>query len=139
VHNDQAGWVWFNYSDKGKEKRVSSEEVDLSQIRGDWDFHARYVTNALEQTLKRQAKLWKEIKKASRKKGQVPFDTLLMEEFVEACGQTRALTDDVWLLASTKPAKKKAKKKAAKKKAKKKSKKAAKKVAKKTATKKGSK
>ena len=80
---------------------MSSEEVDLSQIRGDWDFHARYVTNAMEQTLKRQNKLWKELKKASKKKGQVPVDSLLMEDFSEACRQTRALTDDFWLLAET--------------------------------------
>lgn len=107
---------------------MSSEEVDLSQIRGDWDFHARYVTNAMEQTLKRQIKLWKELKKASKKKGQVPVDSLLMEDFSEACRQTRALTDDFWLLAETKPGSKKAKKKT-KKKGKKK--KAAKKAARK--------
>jgi cysteinyl-tRNA synthetase len=111
---------------------VSSEEVDLSQIRGDWDFHARYVTNAMEQTLKRQNKLWKALKKASKKKGQVPVDSLLMEDFSEACRQTRALTDDFWLLAETQGSAKKTKKKA-KKKAKKKTKKNA---AKKTAPKK---
>jgi hypothetical protein len=116
---------------------VSSDKVDLSQIRGDWDFHARYVTNALEQTLARQAKLWKELKKASRKKGQVPFDTLLMEDFCEAARQTRALTDDIWLLAETKPAtRKKAKKKAKKKTKKKAKKKVAKKTKKKAAKKK---
>ena len=99
---------------------MSSDKVDLSQIRGDWDFHSRYVTNAMEQTLKRANKYWRELKKASRKKGQVPVDGLLMEEFIEACMQTRALTDDYLILNECKPtgkkkAKKKTKKKAAKK------------------------
>jgi hypothetical protein len=118
---------------------VSSDKVDLSQIRGDWDFHARYVTNAMEQILKRQAKLWRELKKASKKKDQVPMDSLLMEDFCEAARQTRALTDDIWLLAETKPAaKKKAKKKASKKKvAKKATKKTAKKKSKKKSRKTG--
>lgn len=117
---------------------MSSDKVDLSQIRGDWDFHARYVTNAMEQTLKRQAKLWRELKKASKKKGQVPVDGMLMEEFSEACRQTRALTDDFWLLAETmtSSAKKKSRKKS-KKKAKKKAKKKVSKKAKKKAKKKG--
>jgi len=99
---------------------VSSDKVDLSQIRGDWDFHSRYVTNAMEQTLKRANKYWRELKKASRKKGQVPVDGLLMEEFIEACMQTRALTDDYLILNECKPAgKKKAKKKTKKKSSKK--------------------
>jgi hypothetical protein len=33
------------------------------------------------------------------------MDTELMEEFIEACRQTRALTDDILLLKDTKPAK----------------------------------
>lgn len=105
---------------------MSSDKVDLSQIRGDWDFHSRYVTNAMEQTLKRANKYWRELKKASRKKGQVPVDGLLMEEFIEACMQTRALTDDYQILSECKP---KAKKKAKKKIRKKAKKKAAKKSA----------
>jgi hypothetical protein len=78
---------------------VSGDKVDLSQIRGDWDFHARYVCNAMEQTLKRTNKYWKELKKASKRKGQVPVDGQLMEEFIEACMQTRAITDDFLMLA----------------------------------------
>jgi hypothetical protein len=108
---------------------VSSDKVDLSQIRGDWDFHSRYVTNAMEQTLKRANKYWRELKKASRKKGQVPVDGELMEEFIEACMQTRALTDDYLILNECKPSsRKKATKKAATK-GKKKTKKKAKKKA----------
>lgn len=122
---------------------MSSEEVDLSQIRGDWDFHSRYVTNAMEQTLKRVNKNWAELKKASRKKGQVPVEGELIEEFIEACMQTRSLTDDFSMLAGCQP-KKKARKKATRKSAKKKTakkatKKSAKKVAKKAAKKKTSK
>jgi hypothetical protein len=111
---------------------VSSDKVDLSQIRGDWDFHSRYVTNAMEQTLKRVNKDWKELKKTSKKKGQVPVDGELMEEFIEAIMQARAMTDDYLILNECKPSAKKAGKKKAKKKAKKK-------VAKKAAKKKTSK
>jgi len=116
---------------------VSSDDnvVDLSQIRGDWDFHSRYVTNAMEQTLKRLNKDWRELKKRSRKKGQVPVDDLLMEEFMEACAQTRALCDDFLILAATQGQKVVRKKKAGKKK-KLSRKKAAKKQAKKKAGKK---
>ena len=96
---------------------MSSDKVDLSQIRGDWDFHSRYVTNAMEQTLKRANKYWRELKKASRKKGQVPVDGVLMEEFIEACMQTRALTDDYLTLSECQPAAKKQSKKNTKKKA----------------------
>jgi hypothetical protein len=77
--------------------------VDLGAIRGDWNFHARYVTNALEQTLKRVNKLWRELKANSTADGEVPMDDALMEEFIEACRQTRALTDDVLLLRDNKP------------------------------------
>jgi hypothetical protein len=95
---------------------VSSEKVDLSQIRGDWDFHSRYVTNAMEKTLKRLNKDWRELKKKSRKKAQVPVDGELMDDFMEACAQTRAMCDDFLVLAETQAApKKKAKKKAKKK------------------------
>jgi hypothetical protein len=96
---------------------VSNEKVDLSQIRGDWDFHSRYVTNAMEQTLKRANKYWRELKKGSRKKGQVPVDGVLMEEFIEACMQTRALTDDYLILNECKPTAKKTTRKKTKKKA----------------------
>ncbi len=110
----------------------SEKEVDLSQIRGDWDFHSRYVTNAMEQTLKRLNKTWRELKKQSRKKDQVPVDGLLMEEFMECCAQTRALCDDYYILAATQDMKyvdKSKKKKKAKKKAKKKTAKKARKKA----------
>jgi len=84
----------------------------------------------MEQTLKRANKYWRELKKASKKKGQVPVDGALMDEFIEACMQTRSLTDDYLILAECRPgAKKKGKKKAPKKKSKKKTKKKAKKKA----------
>ena len=94
---------------------MSEPKVDLSQIRGDWDFHARYVTNAMEQTLKRAVKDWRELKKVSRKKGQVPVDGALMEEFIEACMQVRGITDDFGILAECQPKKKPSSKKAKKK------------------------
>jgi hypothetical protein len=82
---------------------VSEPEVDLSQIRGDWDFHSRYVTNAMEKTLRRLNKEWKALKKASRKKGQVPVDGQLMEDFIESVYQARGITDDYHILADCKP------------------------------------
>jgi hypothetical protein len=111
--------------------QVSSDKVDLSQIRGDWDFHSRYVTNAMEQTLKRVNKYWKQLKKAPGKKDQVPVDGELMAEFIEAVMQARAMTDDYLMLAECKPNSK------TKKKAKKKAQKTAKKKAKKKVSKKG--
>lgn len=83
---------------------MSEPVVDLGAIRGDWNFHARYVTNALEQTLKRTTRLWKALKASSPAEGEVPMNDPLMEEFIEACRQTRALTDDVILLQETRPA-----------------------------------
>ena len=83
---------------------MSEHGVDLGAIRGDWDFHACYVTNAMEQTLKHLHKTWRALKKTSPAPGQVPFDGALMEEFLEACRQTRALTDDIALMQETRPA-----------------------------------
>ncbi len=93
---------------------MSEKAVDLGQIRGDWDFHARYVTNAMEQTLKRANKYWRALKSKSPAKGRVPVDTQLMEEFIESCRQTRALCDDFLLLASIKPTASRARTKAGK-------------------------
>jgi hypothetical protein len=90
---------------------MSDTGVDLSAIRGDWDFHARYVTNALDQTLKRVAKSWRALKAKAPAAGQVPVDDALMEEFIEACRQTRALTDDILLLQENRPAPAKSKRK----------------------------
>jgi hypothetical protein len=84
---------------------MSEPVVDLGAIRGDWNYHARYVTNALEQTLKRTNKLWRALKAKSPAEGEVPMDDALMEEFIESCRHTRALTDDVLLLQETRPAK----------------------------------
>jgi len=83
-----------------------SPQVDLGAIAGDWDFHARYVTNSLEQTLKRLNKTWRALKRRAPAEGQVPMEGELMEEFIEACRQTRALTDDVQLMVETRPARK---------------------------------
>lgn len=88
---------------------MSEHGIDLGAIRGDWDFHARYVTNAMDHTLKRVQKTWRALKSKSHAEGQVPMDIELMQEFLEACRQTRALTDDILLLQDTKPAPRKAK------------------------------
>lgn len=82
---------------------MSEKVVDLGAIRGDWDFHARYVTNAMEQTVKRLLRSWRQLKAKAPAAGQVPVDGPLMEEFIEACRQTRALTDDFLLLEETRP------------------------------------
>lgn len=93
---------------------MSGPQVDLGAIAGDWDFHARYVTNSLEQTLKRLNKTWRALKRNAPAEGQVPMHGTLMEEFIEACRQTRALTDDVLLMQETRPARQaKGKRKAA--------------------------
>ena len=84
---------------------MSEPTVDLGAIRGDWAFHARYVTNSLEQTLKRLHKYWRSLKRQAPVAGQVPMDGPLMDEFIEACRQTRALTDDVLLMRETKSTK----------------------------------
>jgi hypothetical protein len=118
---------------------VSSGKVDLSQIRGDWDFHSQYVTNAMDQTLKRVNKYWKELKKASKTKGQVPVDGELMEEFIEACMQARAITDDYLILAECKPGSSRKGSKKATKKAKKKARKTTRKTTKKKTKKKSKK
>ena len=85
---------------------TESPQVDLGAIAGDWDFHARYVTNSLEQTLKRLNKTWRALKRQAPAEGQVPMQGELMEEFIEACRQTRALTDDIQLMAETRPTRK---------------------------------
>lgn len=84
---------------------MSEPVVDLGAIRGDWNFHAQYVTNAIDHTLKRTVKLWKTLKTNAPAEGLVSMDDPVMEEFIEACRQTRALTDDVLLLIETKPSK----------------------------------
>jgi len=84
---------------------MSEPVVSLSAIRGDWDFHARYVTNSVEQTLKRLQRYWRSLKRKAPAAGLVPMDGELMDEFIEACRQTRALCDDLLLMRETKPAK----------------------------------
>ncbi len=83
---------------------MTDKTVDLGAIRGDWDFHARYVANAVEQTLRRLNKDWRALKRAAPAPGQVPVSGPVMEDFIEACRQTRALCDDFLLLEETRPA-----------------------------------
>ena len=90
---------------------MTDKTVDLGEIRGDWDFHSRYAANAMEQTLKRVNKLWRSLKRAAPAAGQVPVSGPLMDEFIEACSQTRALCDDFPLLNEARPLKRPRKKK----------------------------
>lgn len=116
---------------------MSDKKVDLSQIRGDWYFHSRYVAHAMDQTMKRANKLWGQLKKKAPRKGEVAVDGQLTEDFIEAIYQAKGITDDFFILAECKPAKKKRKKKKkAKRKAKKKARKKAKRKVKKKAKKK---
>ena len=78
-------------------------QADLSQIRGDWNFHMRYATNAIEQTVARLNKVWEEMKANAPAEGEVAVDTDLCEEFIEACRQTRGLTDDLVILRECQP------------------------------------
>lgn len=89
---------------------MSEHVVDLGAIRGDWDFHARYVTHSMEQTLKRLQKYWRALKRRSPAAGLVPMEGELVDEFIEACRQTRALCDDLLLMRETKATKKGARK-----------------------------
>ena len=88
---------------------MSEHVVDLGAIRGDWDFHARYVTHSMEQTLKRLQKYWKALKRQAPAAGLVSMEGVLCDEFIEACRQTRALCDDLLLMRETKDAGKAAK------------------------------
>jgi hypothetical protein len=106
---------------------MSDQEVDFSQIRGDWFFHMNYLINALEQTQKRQAKLWRQVKAARNDNGALPVDQdHLMEDFIDAVRMTNSFMDDLIMMQEQRPdsakkgTKKAAKKKPAKKKAKKK-------------------
>ncbi len=90
---------------------MTDKTVDLGEIRGDWDFHSRYAANAMEQTLKRVNKLWRSLKRAAPKSGQVPVSGPVMDDFIEACRQTRALCDDFSLLEEARPLKRPRKKK----------------------------
>jgi hypothetical protein len=97
---------------------MSEHAVDLGAIRGDWEFHARYVTIAMESTLKRVHKSWRSLKARGSTAGSVPMTGDLMQEFLEAVRQTRALSDDILLLQDTMPTpRKKSARKAGKKKA----------------------
>lgn len=94
---------------------MSGKEVDLGAIRGDWDFHARYLTSAFEQTLKRTMKSWRALKAKAPADGQVPMSGDQMDEFIEACRASRALTDDIYILQKTSPKRRAARPKAKKK------------------------
>jgi hypothetical protein len=41
---------------------MSEQGADLSQIRGDWHFHMKFLANAVTQTMKRQVSSWADLK-----------------------------------------------------------------------------
>ncbi|MAF84284.1 MAG: hypothetical protein QGH93_03145 [Gammaproteobacteria bacterium] len=92
---------------------MSEGGVDLSQIRGDWKFHIDYIQNAVDQTLKRQAKYWNELgndadigadveqqvqiwadlNANANDKGTIPTADGLLEKFISSCRDARARCD----------------------------------------------
>jgi hypothetical protein len=90
-----------------------SEGVDLSQIRGDWKFHMDYLQNAIERTLERQQKywaelgdhpeidacikeqkaLWADLRANANDKGTISTTDGMMEEFINACRESKPLCD----------------------------------------------
>ena len=92
---------------------MSDDGVDLSQIRGDWKFHMHYVQNALEQTLKREAKswaalggdadidanvqaqqsLWTELKAGANEAGTINTTDGKAEKLMDACRASKPLCD----------------------------------------------
>ncbi len=105
---------------------MSEQGVDLSQIRGDRKFHMDYLTNAVTQTMKRQLKdwgelsagannagieeamtrqkaLWDELIANANDKGTIPTADSKVDEFSEACRQTRALCDDLEMMRDQRP------------------------------------
>jgi len=95
---------------------MSETQVDLSQIRGDWNFHINYLNNAVQQTLKRanalwpriaeqagdgavgdlleqQTALWRELNDQLDEKGALPVTSDLLDRFVEVTQQTKAPCD----------------------------------------------
>ena len=92
---------------------MSEGVVDLSQIRGDWKFHMDYLQNAIDQTMKRQAKYWRELgdnddidaavaaqaqiwtelNANANDKGTIPTTDGQVEGFIDACRGAKAHCD----------------------------------------------
>ena len=64
----------------------------------------RYASEEINETISRLNTLWIELKAASEADGEVPCDTPLCDEFIEAVQQTRPLTDELLTRRNTKPA-----------------------------------
>jgi hypothetical protein len=90
---------------------MSEQGADLSQIRGDWHFHMKFLANAITQTMKRQvsswadlktqlssddieqavsreAEIWTEITSTVDDKGTVKVGGDLISEFIKTCRDT---------------------------------------------------
>ena len=94
---------------------MSGPNVDFSQIRGDWTFHMKYVTNAISQTVSRQqdmlgdagavgakleelvarqAQLWAELGSAADDKGIIPLgNDSALQTFIDASRETKEACD----------------------------------------------
>ena len=92
---------------------MSEDGVDLSQIRGDWKFHMDFLQNAVEQTLKREAKswaalggdatidanvqaqqtLWTDLKAGANDAGTINTTDGKMEEFIVASLASKPICD----------------------------------------------
>lgn len=90
---------------------MSEQGADLSQIRGDWHFHMKFLSNAITQTMKRQvsswgdlrsevsddsidqavnreADMWSEITSKIDDKGAIEIGSDLVPEFIKVCRDT---------------------------------------------------
>jgi len=93
---------------------MSGPDVDLSQIRGDWTFHIKYLTNAIDQTIKRQlelsvearidaaelkqlvqkqADIWRAVTAGSDSDGVISTTDSRLQEFIDVSRQTKEPCD----------------------------------------------
>lgn len=93
-----------------------AQKVDLSQIRGDWNFHINFLANAIHQTLIRAEKLWGTVGKdandpaigqlidkladcwsrlqaTGNKQRAIDVTSPILDEFIKLNGQTKAPCD----------------------------------------------
>ncbi len=90
---------------------MSEQGADLSQIRGDWHFHMKFLANAVTQTMKRhvsswadlksgvsddsidqavsrEADMWSEITSKLDDQGAIHVGSDLIPEFIKVCRET---------------------------------------------------
>jgi hypothetical protein len=93
---------------------MSGSQVDLSQIRGDWSFHMKFLINAIDQTVKRQlglideaglsgsdieqlvkkqAGLWQALTANADSAGIIPTGDSRLHDFIDVSRQTKKPCD----------------------------------------------